>query len=91
MKILLVLIFILLVVLVVVWLGSLVVSYFSGDRRSERESNKSRAQEIVETRRQLHTARANLIKIAANDSGNPSLEAQLALEELSRMENKESE
>lgn len=78
--------FILLLVVGAIIFG-VVKTFFSSDRRSEKELKKSLASE----RRHLQHARATLSRIAAGDSGNPALDAQIALETISNMELKELE
>ena len=67
------------------------LEYFSSDRRALRASGKSTRQAMASQARQLQAARKALTKIAANDAGNPVLEAQLALEAISSIELKELE
>ena len=67
------------------------LEYFSSDRRALRASTKSNRRSLASQARQLQEARKTLTKIAANDVGNPTLEAQLSLERISALELKELE
>lgn len=71
-------------VLAVVVVGLL--EYFSTERRALRSSRKDAAKLMSVRLNQLREARRALTKIAANDSGNPTLDAQLALETISSLE-----
>lgn len=68
-----------------------VVGYSSSDKREIRTERKNANRVLAARTRQLALAKGALIKIAANDSGNPSLEATLALEEIQGVELKELE
>lgn len=62
------------------------LEYFSTERRELRSNRKAAAQLMKVRVNQLREARRALTKIAANDSGNPVLDAQLALETISSLE-----
>lgn len=68
-----------------------VLGYFSEDSREARVQRKSRKLALVTKTKQLNVARSALTKIAANDSGNAVLDAQIALEEINRHELNELE
>lgn len=68
-----------------------VVGYFSTDKREIRAERKNANRVLAARTRQLALAKSALIKIAANDCGNPSLEATLALENVQSVELKELE
>ena len=63
-----------------------VVSYFSPERRGQRRVAKEDRQELLLTRLQLKIATDMLFKIAADDSGNPTLDAKIALDDITRKE-----
>ena len=62
------------------------LEYFSSERRALRSSSKEASRLMAVRLNQLREARRALTKIAANDVGNPTLEAQLALETISSLE-----
>lgn len=69
-----------------VWAAGLVLDFFSEGSRELRSSKKVNKAALANKTRQLHLARTALIKIAANDSGNPSLDANIALEDIQSIE-----
>jgi len=73
----------LLIILAVVGVIGAAITWLS--HRPGRD-NKSVVRELTNARQQISVLRTALIKIAANDSGNPALEAQIALDDLSRLE-----
>ena len=75
---------------VLVVLIKFVLDYFSSSHQS-RSVKKADKKSLAAVRRQNQLARATLIKIASNDAGNPALEAQLALEQMSNIELQELE
>lgn len=79
----------LMIVLALIVFG--VVPYFSVERRDERAAKRLDRKSSATKTRQLHVARTALTKIAAADSGNPSLDANIALEDIAALELKELE
>lgn len=71
------------------FLGMYLLEYFSSERRAVRNGVKSDKKVLLAKTQQLNVARKALIKIAANDSGNPSLDANIALEDIQGIEMKE--
>lgn len=71
---------------VVAVIGFGVLSFFLPENRQARKIGRQDAQELALTRRQLDIAIDSLIKIAAEDAGNPALEAKIALGDISRKE-----
>jgi len=82
--------FIIILIVVAVVL-TLVVPLFSPERRGNKSQATELKKQLASKSRQLQVARAKLTRIAAGDSGNPTLDAQIALEEISSMELKELE
>jgi hypothetical protein len=70
------------IMLLIAWVLSMVIQYFSADNREARSSKKVNTSALVSKTRQLGIAKSALIKIAANDSGNPILDATIALEDI---------
>lgn len=73
----------------VAFLGVSVLEYFSSSRRAVRSERKADTKELKAKTQQLYVAKRALMKIAANDTGNPSLDANIALEDISNIELKE--
>lgn len=69
--------------------GYALLEYFSADRRALRAGSKSSRKQLANALQREHLATAALTKIAANDSGNPILDAQIALEDINRNKLKE--
>lgn len=77
-------IIILIVVGGVVLAGTHTLDYFSAERREVRAHGKQVKTALANSLRREAIATSTLSKIAANDSGNPALEAQIALEEINK-------
>ena len=75
----------------VVILGLSVLDYLSSPRRAVRNEAEAKARELRAKSQQLFVAKKALMKIAANDTGNPSLDANIALEDISTIEFNELE
>lgn len=78
-------------IVAVVVLGLGVLDYLSSPRRAVRNERTQNAKELKTKTHQLFLAKKALTKIAANDTGNPSLDANIALEDISAIELKELE
>lgn len=66
------------------WIGTHTLEYFSTERRAARAAGSQSRVALANALRREAIASRTLTKIAANDSGNPALEAQIALEEMNR-------
>jgi len=91
MKFILFLLVFVVIAVALVWVLGVVVEFFSEDRRDQRKSKKRSNATLVTKTKQLHEAQRALLKIAANDSGNPVLDAQLALETIHSLDRQELE
>lgn len=82
---------IIVVLAAVAFAGVSLLEYFSSSRRAVRSDRKADTKELRAKTQQLYVAKKALMKIAANDTGNPSLDANIALEDISNIELKELE
>lgn len=79
------------ITLVVAVVGAGLLEYFSPQRVEARKGVKANAEALLTARKQLGLAKQALVKVASNTSGNPTLDAQIALENISQMELNELE
>lgn len=63
-----------------------VLDFFSSDTKELRNRKKANTKALVTRTKQLSTARSTLMRIAVEDSGNPALEARIALDEIQKLE-----
>lgn len=66
------------------FVGVRVLEYFSTDRRTIRSDRKQGNKMLANALRREQLATATLTRIAADDVGNPALEAQIALADINR-------
>lgn len=71
---------------VLVFCAGSLLDFFSSDSRELRARKKANTKALVTRTKQLGTARAALMRIAVEDSGNPALDARLALDEIQNLE-----
>jgi hypothetical protein len=80
-----------LIVAVVVTVGAGMLEFFSPQRVQTRKAVKANVDALLTARKQLGIAKQALVKVASNTSGNPTLDAQIALENISQLELNELE